>query len=136
MQTPRSPRSSGSLPIIDSAARRSTLIVPIRLMLIAHWYPSRGAAPCLALAIRPAAPTPAQLTQIRRPPSDGGGRSDGRLDRFFIGDIGLDEVGADLFGERLALFFVEVGDGDLVSGRDEFPGGCFTESGCASEDDC
>ena len=73
-QTPRSPSSSASLSLIAAAARRSTLKVPIRLIWITFVNISRLCGPPL-WATRSAQPTPAQQTEIRRPPSPSAARS-------------------------------------------------------------
>ena len=67
-QTPRSPSSSGSFPLIAAAARRRTLKVPIRLTLTTLEKNSRLWGPPL-WATRSAQPIPAQQTEIRSPPS-------------------------------------------------------------------
>ena len=57
-------------------------------------------------------------------------------DRLFIRHIGLDEPDIELFGERGALFLVEVGDHDRVAGGDQLAGGCLAETGRSTKDDC
>ena len=66
-QTPRSPSASGSFPLIEAAARRSTLKLPIRFTAMTLEKYSRLWGPPLC-ATRSAQPIPAQQTDIRRPP--------------------------------------------------------------------
>src|SRR5450631_502746 len=65
--TPRSP-STGLLPSIAAATRRSTLKVPTRLMSMTFRKSSRFIGPFLPTT-RPGVPTPAQLTTTRKSPS-------------------------------------------------------------------
>src|SRR6476661_3522495 len=65
--TPRS-ASTGSFASIAAAARRSTLKVPMRLMVMTSANCSSGNGPRLPTT-RPGVPTPAQLTTIRSVPS-------------------------------------------------------------------
>src|ERR1700761_7468650 len=72
MMTPRSGESErpiGSLFAIRSAASRSTLNVPIRLTPITFLNPSSGNGPSLESVLM-ALPMPAQLTLMRKVPSD------------------------------------------------------------------
>ncbi len=62
--TPRWLSSSAGVLAMASAASRSTLNVPIRLTSMTFRYVSRSCGPFLP-TIRPAVPTPAQLTVMR-----------------------------------------------------------------------
>ena len=93
--TPHSPPSSGSLPSIAAAASRSTLKVPIRLIVIVMRNGSNWCAPRLP-AIFSAQPTPAQQTEI----ADALGHRG--LDLLGLGDVAAHEAGAELPAERLA----------------------------------
>src|SRR5579859_3661400 len=65
--TPRSP-STGSCAAMRAAATRIVLKVPIRLIVITRENCSSGSGPSREI-VRPAVPTPAQLTTMCRPPS-------------------------------------------------------------------
>ncbi len=65
--TPRS-SSSGSCSVIAAAASRSTLKVPTRLTATTFWKRPRSWGPSRP-TVRPAEPTPAQLTATRSSPS-------------------------------------------------------------------
>ena len=75
--------------------------MPIRLTLTTLAKYSRLWGPPL-WATRSAQPMPAQQTEIRRPPSAAAARSTAAADRLGVGDVGGDEVGADLRRQRLA----------------------------------
>src|SRR4051812_14721204 len=68
MQTPRSPASSGALPTIAPAARRSVLIVPIRLTSTTFAKRSSDVGPSRPMSFA-GVPTPAHVTAMRRPRS-------------------------------------------------------------------
>ena len=100
MQTPRSPSLVGRrCRASRSAARRSTLKVPIRLTRITVSNSSKLCGPLLP-AIFSAGPMPAQQTEIRSPSSPGG-VGDGGGDLLGVGDVGGDEARAELVGQLL-----------------------------------
>ena len=67
MMIPRSPHSNGSSELISAAAIRMTLKLPIRFTSMTRRKASSGIGPWCP-TIRPAVPTPAQLTAMRAGP--------------------------------------------------------------------
>jgi hypothetical protein len=55
-------------------------------------------------------------------------------DRILVGDVGCDEGGADLRGERLAPLRVQVGDHDLRACLRQHPRGRLAEARCPAGD--
>ena len=111
MCTPRSPSSSGALSSIDAAARRSTLKLPIRLTRITRLEQleavrALAAGGLLGRADAGAADADPQAVVARGVP-------DGGLDVGLLRDVGGDEVGAELLGQRGAALGVDIGDRDV-----------------------
>ena len=129
------PRSSpiGSVLAIRSAASRSTLNVPIRLTSMTFLNASSGNGPSLP-SVLTALPMPAQLTLMRSGPSDSA-TSSAAADGGFVGDVGLDELGAIAeFGD--GLLAPEVDHDHLrarveqsLRGRQAEPGGTAGDDG-------
>ena len=60
---------------------------------------------------------------------------DRRLDLVGVGDVGLDELRAELLGERGAALLVEIGDGDVGAGGVQRARGGGAQAGRAAGDE-
>ena len=94
------------------------------------WNGSKLCAPRLP-AVFSAQPTPAQHTEMRRSPA----ASTAACTELGVGDVALDELRAQLAGERLALLGVLVGDRHLRAVGRQPPRGRGPEPGGAARDE-
>ena len=93
---------------------------------------ARWGVPSLPI-VRTAVPVPAQFTPTRAGILGGDGHRLGHL--LAVGDVGLDELDAELLGQGVALVAVEVEDRDHGAGGLQPSGGGLTQPRRSTRDD-
>ena len=133
--TPRSPPAFGAFLAIASAASRTRLNVPIRLMLIARAKPESECGPSLPTTFSPWT-MPAQLTRPCTPPNASSAAATAAMPlASSVTSVRTNfDASPSSSRERAAIVFLEIGDHDIAAAVDDHTRRRSAEARCAAGD--